>query len=586
MKRLHTCSDILRCLEESPLKPHALNTQSGVGWRSISTGEFLESVKNVALGLISIGMKPGDRVGILANPSGEWTVVDMAIMVAGGVAVPLFGNISDENFLYETEEAELHILFVDGIEQWAMYQRHANRFKTVISINDSSSGVKALSYEELQEKGRKLDKTQPGLYQKTRESLKSIDLAAIIYTSGSTGTPKGVELTHENLTCVLDFGEFHWNPECDRYLSVLPLAHVFGHCINLWVLAWGASIYYSNDYKNLGAVCREVKPTAIVVVPRLLEKMYMKMADQVHSSSGIKRFIGEWAFALAKRKTSSPLDAVLRPVADRLVFSKLRDALGGKIRIVISGGAPLNPELQRFFDTVGIPIYEGWGLTEACPVCVNVPEAKKNGTVGQPLHGQQIKISPEGEVLVKGSLVMRGYYRHPEITKQAIDSDKWLHTGDRGTIDDDGFLTIKGRMKELYKTSTGEYVAPVPIEQALARNPLIDMSMVVAEGRKFTSCLLFPNMDALARMKSQKKADHISNEEFLKGDYVRGEIDSLVNELNKHLNHWEQIHGYRFILEPLSIQNGELTPSMKIRREVVAKKYSKLIDEIYEQETE
>lgn len=586
MKTLHTCSDILRCLEEQPSKAKALNTQAGAGWRSISTHEFLDAVKYTALGLVSLGMKPGDRVGILANPSAEWTVIDMAIMIAGGVAVPLFGNISDENFVYEANEAELKILFVDGAEQWAMYEKHAKIFKHVISINDTSSSVKAISYQEIQSMGRNLDQEKPELYQKLRDTLKTSDLAAIIYTSGSTGTPKGVELTHENITCVLDFGDFHWNPDTDRYLSVLPLAHVFGHCINLWVLAWGACVYYSNDYKNLGNVCRDVKPTAIVVVPRLLEKVYAKMADGVHGASGLKHLIGEWAFALAKKAAPTALDNLLRPIADKLVYGKLREALGGKIRIVISGGAPLNPDLQRFFDSVGIPIYEGWGLTEACPVCVNIPEAKKLGTVGLPLHGQQIKVTPEGEVLVKGTLVMKGYYKHPELTAQAIDKDKWLHTGDRGVIDSDGFLTIKGRMKELYKTSTGEYVAPVPIEQALARYPLIDMSMVVADGRKYASCLLFPNMEMLARLKIQKQAEHQSNEQFLKSDYIRGEIDKLVNELNKHLNHWEQIHGYRFVLEPLSIQKGELTPSMKIRREVVAKKYSKLIDEIYEGDQE
>jgi long-chain acyl-CoA synthetase len=573
-------------MEESPAQPNAINTQDGEGWRSLSNKEFLDAVKHVALGLIALGLKRGDRVGILANPSGEWTIADMAIMVAGGVVVPLFGNISEDNFVYETTEAEIKILFVDGKEQWEMYERHAKQFKHVISINDTSPTVKAISFDEIQAMGKKLDKDKPDAYRTARDALKPEELAAIIYTSGSTGIPKGVELTHANLTCVLDFGDFNWNPATDRYLSVLPLAHVFGHCINLWVLTWGACIYYSNDYKNLGAICRRVQPTAIVVVPRLLEKVYMKMYDQVHSSSGIKHLIGEWAFSLAKKHQRNALSNFFLTIADKLVYHKLREALGGKIRIVISGGAPLNPDLQRFFDTVGIPIYEGWGMTEACPVCVNIPNAKKVGTVGLPLHGQQLKVTPEGEVLVKGTLVMKGYYRHPELTAQTIDQENWLHTGDRGSIDEDGFLTIKGRMKELYKTSTGEYVAPVPIEQALAKYPLIDMSMVVADGRKFASCLLFPNMDILGRMKAQRKAENVSNEEFLKSDYVKGEIDKLLNELNKHLNHWEQIHGYRFILEPLSIQKGELTPSMKIRREVVASKYSKLIDEMYQEDQE
>lgn len=251
--------------------------------------------------------------------------------------------------------------------------------------------------------------------------------------------------------------------------------------------------------------------------------------------------------------------------------------------MVISGGAPLNPQLQRFFDRVGINIYEGWGLTEACPVCVNRITQNKRGTVGPPLPEQELKITAGGEVLVRGSLVMRGYYLNPELTSQTIDKDQWLHTGDRGVIDQDGFLTILGRVKELYKTSTGEYVAPVPIEQALSRYPLIDMSMIVAEGRKFTSCLLFPNVDVLARMKAKKRLGNLGDEDFLKSDYISREINKHIKEVNKHLNHWEEIHAYRFILEPLTIQNGELTPSMKIRREVIAKKYSRLIDEMYEE---
>lgn len=581
MERLYTCSDILHCLENHPSDPKAFNTRNQDEWHSLSTEEFLQSVKCIALGLQEIGMQRGDRVGILANPSTEWTIADLAIMIAGGVSVPLFANISDEHFVYEAKEAELHLLFVEGIEQWAMYDLHADLFSMAIAIGDIPHCEKAVTFVELMEKGRYLDESNPGLYPTMRKRIKPSDLGSIIYTSGSTGTPKGVELTHENLTCVLNFDKFHWHPQQDSYLSVLPLAHVFGHFINLWILAWGARVYYSTDYKNLGMICREVRPTAIVVVPRLLEKIYAKIEEKSNSSTGLKHLIGKCAFSLAKNENPSFFQRMLYPIADLLVFGKFREALGGHIRIVISGGAPLSPHLQSFFDHIGINIYEGWGLTEACPVTVNRPDQRKAGTVGLPSEGQELRITPEGEILVKGPLVMRGYYRDPELTAQAIDKDKWLHTGDRGVIDQDGFLTILGRIKELYKTSTGEYVAPVPIEQALSRYPLIDMSMVVAEGRKFTSCLLFPNVDVLKRMKTKNKDEQLSDEEFLHSHYIHVEMEKLINEINKHLNHWEKIHAYRFVLEPLTIQSGELTPSMKIRREVVAKKYSHLIDEMY-----
>lgn len=586
MEKLHTCSDILHRLEASaPTNPKAFNTRSAHGWQSVSTEDFLESVKHVALGLEAIGMQPGDCVGILSNPSTEWTIVDMAIMIAGGVTVPLFANISDENFVYEINETELSLLFVEGYEQWQMFDRHSNLFKIVIAIGDLPASEKGITFAEIKDKGREIDHKDASHYLRMRERLKPDDLAAIIYTSGSTGIPKGVELTHQNLTCVLDFNEFHWNPLKDRYLSILPLAHVFGHCINLWVLAWGASIYYSSDYKNINTIFKEVKPTGIVVVPRLLEKIYAKISEQVHSATGLKKTIGKWAMSLAKNHKRTTLQKAGYPLANLLVYKKFRAAFGGHLRLVICGGAPLNPDLQRFFAYVGIPIYEGWGMTEACPICVNRIGKNKAGTVGLPLPGQELSITPTGEILVKGSLVMRGYYKHPKLTAQTLDKQGWLHTGDRGTIDPDGFLVILGRMKELYKTSTGEYVAPVPIEQALGRHPLIDMSMVVAEGRKCASCLLFPNLDVLMRMKQEKKSKHLSNEEFLQSANIQEEIKRHIKEINKHLNHWEEIHAYRFVLEPLSIQNGELTPSMKIRREVVAKKYSHLIDEMYEEKT-
>lgn len=585
MDRLYTCSDILRCLEALPSNPHAFNTYHQEGWQSLSTQEFLQAVKCIALGLQEIGMQRGDRVGILANPSGEWSIVDIAIMIAGGVSVPLFANISDENFVYEAKEADLKILFIEGVEQWAMFLRHKDLFTLAVDMGEITNAEKQITFEGLKEKGALSAKLNPNLYQKMRESLKPEDLGTIIYTSGSTGTPKGVELTHQNLTSMLNFEIFHWKPAKDRYLSILPLAHVFGHCVNLWVLAWGACIYYSNDYKNFAAICQQIHPTAIVVVPRLVEKIYARIVDQVNMLTGWKYVMTKWAFLLAKSEHLSFYERLVAPIANRFIYEKFRKILGSEIRIVICGGAHLNPQLYRFFDNIGIHIYEGWGLTEACPVTVNRPENHKIGTVGLPLEGQELKISPEGEVLVRGSLVMRGYYRNLELTGQTIDRDQWLHTGDRGVIDKDGFLIILGRMKELYKTSTGEYVAPIPIEQALGRYPLIDMSMVVAEGRKFTSCLLFPNADVLMRMKIKSQKSHLSDAEFLQSEYVLSQIDKLIKEVNKHLNHWEEIHAYRFVLDPLTIQNGELTPSMKIRREVVAKKYSHLIDEMYEEKS-
>lgn len=585
MTPIRTCVDLLRHIEKNHSNPKAFNWQENNQWHSLSTQEFLESVKNLALGLHELGLQRGDRVGILAYSSPQWAISDLAILVAGGVAVPLFANISDENFVYEVKQTDTKLIFVGGEEQWSIFHRHEDLFNKAIAIGQFSPHPKSISMQEIMERGKRLAIQQPQLYRQLQDMIKPSDLSTIIYTSGSTGMPKGVELTQENISCELHYDPYHWDWKKDKYLSVLPLEHVFGHSINLWIMLWGVSIYYTNDYKNLGTISKEVQPTAIVVVPRLLEKMYARMVEKIQHSHGLKRLIGKWALKLAKMEKTSILKKMLKPLFDLLVYKKLRAALGGKIRVVICGGAALDPHLHHFFHEIGIPIYEGWGMTEACPVCVNIPSNSKIGTVGPAIAPHKLKITSEGEILVHGPLVMRGYYKNPEITAKTIDPEGWLHTGDRGKIDSDGRLQILGRMKELYKTSTGEYVAPIPIEQAICRCPLIESAMVVADGRKFTSCLLFPNHEAIERLKDKYALKDVSDENFLKSDFIKRELEKLFESVNEHLNHWEQIHAYRFVMKPLTIKDGELTPSMKIRREVVAKKYSQLIDAMYPQET-
>jgi long-chain acyl-CoA synthetase len=416
------------------------------------------------------------------------------------------------------------------------------------------------------------------------KKIKEDDLAAIIYTSATTGTPKGVELTHKSLVRHLYDIPFELKAGVSRYLSILPLAHIFGHSLNLIAFAWGASIYYSNDIKNLGAVFQQIHPTITVVVPRLLEKVYMKMQAAVQASGFMKRHIGQWAFDLANQEEDSLLKHLAHPIVDKIVYSHLRASLGGCLEAVISGGAPLNPHLNKFYQEIGVPIFEGWGLTEACPITVNFLGANKLGTVGKPFKGVELKISPQGEVLVRGSLTMNGYFKNPEASARALDEEGWLHTGDKGEIDQEGYLKLHGRLKEIFKTSTGEWVAPVPIEQIICQAPLIEMAMVIAEGKKFVSCLLFPNKDVLNHLKAAHNASEVSDEEFLNSEFVREEMDRLFEKINLHLNHWEQIRAYRFISHPPSIEAGEMTPSMKLRRDVIMKKYRHQIDAMYPQE--
>lgn len=580
-----TYADIVSYVRENYDFPIAFNTLDSDGlWHPLSTKEVLEQIKYLTLGIYGLGLKKGEKVGLMALPSSRWTIVDFAVVLSGAVLVPLFPNLSEENFIYETSQTELKTIFIDTEIPLPLFEKHRDRFKTVIEMSLKETKSNVLTYDQLISKGKSLEQAQPGLYAQLEKQVKEDDLAAIIYTSATTGVPKGVELTNKNLSQHLYNIPLEIKPSHSLYLSILPLAHIFGHSLNMIAFAWGARVYYSNDIKNVGKTCQEIHPTILVVVPRLLEKVYAKMQAAVHNAGFMKRHLGQWAFDLANHEEDSLLKYLVHPIVDKIVYSHLREALGGCLEIVISGGAPLNAHLNHFYQEIGVPIYEGWGLTEACPITVNRPGANKIGTVGKPFKDIQVKISPEGEVLVKGSLVMQGYYKNAEASALALDSEGWLHTGDKGEIDKDGFLKLEGRIKELYKTSTGEWVAPVPIEQMITQAPLIEMAMIIAEGKKYTSCLLFPNLEVLHSLKQSHQAIENSDEEFLNSHFVKREMNKLFEHINQHLNHWEQIRAYRFVPHPPSIETGEMTPSMKLRREIIMKKYQHLIDAMYGEE--
>lgn len=585
MEPVRTIPEMLRHIRSHYFNPKALNLHVSEGWISFSTQEMLTHIKELSLGLAALGLKKGDRVGILADPSPYWTIADLAIIVAGGVTVPLFVNLSDENYRFEITQTELEILFVSGKERLELYKRNIKaRISTLAAFPSDIDEVNVQTYDGIRALGRDYDRLHPELYEQLEASASPDDLATIIYSSGTTGLPKGIELCQSHLTALFHVDYFHWDAEHDRYLNALPLAHVFGRLLNNYIICWGVSVYYTHDIKNFGVLCREIHPTILVVVPRLLEKVYAKMLSNIEHAGFIKRKIGLWAFGLTHVDDHNLLKTLLHPIADKVVYSALREALGGSLRVVISGGAPLNPHLCHFFLDIGVPLFEGWGLTEASTVCVNTPGHLKVGSVGRPIGPMQVKTSEEGELLVKGGIVLRGYYKNPEITATAIDSEGWLHTGDKGLVDEDGFVFIKGRIKELYKTSTGEYVAPVPIEQELCKAPLIDMALIIGQDRKFVSALLFPDIDVLHALKKAHHGEEMTDQAFLASECVQQDMQTLIDSVNQHLNRWEQIRAYRFVLEPLTVESGELTPSMKIRRDFVVQKYQSLVDEMYPEE--
>lgn len=581
MQKITTIAELIRAIESQFSNQKALAEKQGSEWLFTSHQQFIQEIKALSHWFLEAGVKKGDKVGILALPSPRWTTVDLACMAIGAVTVPLFGNISEENFVFECTQTNLKTICVAGEEQWTMWSKHHDLYERTLALDNLYGSRICIDYDTALAQGEALVTKDPGSFNRLLDQVQPEDLATIIYTSGSTGIPKGVMLTNRNLVGIIHCDPMNWNKETDRYLSILPLAHVFGRSLNFIMIYWGLPVYYFNDLKNVGLACKEIHPTIVALVPRLLEKIYAKMVDNVDHAGFLKRTIGQWAFSLANQEEHGILKDLMLPVADKVVYSHLREALGGALRVVISGGAPLNPHLCHFFIDIGLPIYEGFGMTEASIVCCNRPENRKIGSVGLPIEGITVKTSDAGELLIKGPIVLTGYYQNPKATSEAFNEEGWLRTGDKAVIDEEGFITIVGRIKELIKTSVGEYIAPVPIEQQLGNAPIVDMAMIVADNRKFVSCLLFPNFDVVERIKKEHGAENKTNEEFLDSPYIQDEMNRLIENVNSHINHWEQIRAFRFVLTPPTVETGELTPSMKIRREVVTKKYKDLIDTMY-----
>lgn len=579
---LVTFADLVQHVENKYTNSHALNAREGMYWKSVSTQEMIFDIKRLAYGLIKLGLKKGDAVGILALSSPKWTIADLAIIMAGGITVPIFANLSNDNFVYEVAQANVRFLFVEGEEQWQMFAEHSNLFEKVIGFEELNSEHGALSYHEILMNGEILWDKKPTLWDELIHQQNTDDVITIIYTEGSTGLPKGVELTHRNLLHLVNFEVFKWQPD-EKYLSILPLAHVFARQITYIMIGWGVSVYYLNDLAQMAPVAMQIKPNLMILVPRILEKIYTAFVIQTQKEPNrIKRAIGTWAINLANsKKTDIISEYILRPIADYLVYRHFRKALGGQWRVILCGGAALSKTLYQFFLRIGIPVFEGWGLSEGSTACVNTPGHVKIGTVGHPLPGIKVKVGENGELLIAGPTVMKGYYRNPDATMTTIDSDGWLHTGDKGEIDSEGYVTLIGRVKEQFKMSSGEYVAPSRIEHILCTHPLIDMALVVGEGQRFAACLLFPDPIYLRKIKALQKVENMSDVEFLQSDYVKKEMDALINKVNSKVNTWERLQQYRFILDHLSVENGELTPTNKIKREIVIEKYQAIIEGIY-----
>lgn len=580
MKRLRSLPELLLELRDNHTLMNCPDTTGG--WEHYSSAEIREKTEALALGLLAEGLDPGEPVGLIAPSSPDWIIADLAIQAAGGVTVPIFKRISPQSYTHEISDSGLKRLLIGNPDEIPMAQEYAGNEVELITFGCCQDNER---YQEILKKGRHRRTGNPEEFSERVTGLKPEGLATIIYTSGSTGLPKGVELVQSNITSQIEacLQLFSFDPERDTILSVLPLAHIFERMVMYFVLAQGLSVYFVDNPKQLGDYFRQVRPTAMTVVPRIMEKVFDKMQEKVETMDGLKGTIARAGVNRAKKRDpEKPGFSIFDPLYEKKVYSSLRERLGGRLHTVLSGSAKLPPDLARFFINIGVPVYEGYGMTESSPViAANTPKRRKIGTVGPPIPGVEVKISDEGEILARGPNVMRGYHNKPKATAEMIGEDGWLSTGDLGSLDEEGFLSVRGRKKEIFKKSTGEYVPPEPIENALSRHPLVDTAVIFADNRPYVTALLFPDKEKVADRKEETGKEGLSDKEFLQSEAVQKDLQSHIEEVNQHRHQFERVHRYTILDHAASVDEGELTPTLKVRREVIEDRYSDLIEEMY-----
>lgn len=565
------------------------STKRKGSWKETPLQEFKSKAKHLALGLYAMGVRKGDRVALHAENSTEWLMCDYALLSIGAINVPIYTTQPGDQIKYilENSEAKFHIYSTD--ELFATLKPHYSNIKTldaVITIHGEVSGD-VLSLDSVIEKGKQKEEEEPELYQKLKDEVEPDDLASFIYTSGTTGPPKGVMLTHNNIAsniyAAMERVPFDYKKERElKMLSFLPLSHIFERMLEYTYMHMGYPIYFIETLDEIVDDINHVKPHFFATVPRLLEKVYAKMKSKPNELSGLKKKLFIWALNLAeKRDIESKASGIKYKIADKLIYSKMRDALGGNLIGMISGGAALSPTLMQFFNGIGFYCGQGYGLTETSPVIsVTDRENLRVGSVGKVVTGVEVKIADDGEIITKGPNVMQGYYKMPEATKEVLQDD-WFKTGDIGKIDKDGFLYVTDRKKDLFKLSTGKYVAPQNIENMLANHPYIEQASVVGNAQKFCGALIVPAFETVGEKIS---IDPSEKEKIANSEKARELILNALEEINPHLAEWEQIKNFKLITKPFTIDDGELTPTLKMKRRVIQNKYSKQIEEIYEEE--
>jgi long-chain acyl-CoA synthetase len=575
-------------------KRDALAFKVGEAWNQLSGAQVIERVRRIALGLAQMGVKAGDRIAIISENRPEWSLTDLAILSLRAVNVPIYTTQAVEQIRYILEDSGAKMLFVSGkklLKHAEAAIQSVERIEKLVFFDEDAKPTgdnRATTLAEIERHGVNAGDSID--FDKLLAEVKADDLATIIYTSGTTGEPKGVMLTHENFTSnVTAISKGLPIKNTDRSLAVLPLSHIFERTVFYVLCSNGVSIHYCAAFDQLASHLQEVKPTIMTAVPRLFEQVYHKIVKKGKAAGGYKTRLFNWALEVGQEywtakdmhERVSPALAAKHALASRLVFSKWRDGVGGSLRFFVSGGAPLSKKLSYAFWAAGIPILQGYGMTEACVVCANRPEDNKVGSIGTPFEGIEMKIGPQDEILVRGKNVMQGYYNKPEETTKAIDEEGYYHTGDVGYKDKDGHFYVTDRLKDLFKLSNGKYVAPLQVESLLKQSPLVSQAVVVGSGRKQVGALIVPDWDAL---KDALKEDGIDakgdREELCENPYVVKRVQADAVALTRELSDYERVKRVYLLPREFSIDKGEMTPTLKIKRGVIDEKYEEAIDEI------
>lgn len=581
----------------------ALNQPQPEGWKPFSLEDFRRHSEELAVGLADLGLNRGDHLALYMESDVYFCIVDMGCLIAGVIDVPIYLTHADDQIQYVIHHSESSVVAVSDLGHLADIREVLVECPHVHSVivaegvqqedlPEMPNDVKVYTLGMVRDFGRRRMHDDMGIVDRLLRRIKPDDVATLIYTSGTTGEPKGVMLTHENitynaLTAYSGIPDYRSGPDGEVAISFLPLTHVFARTLNYGFLYHATSVYYTTPEK-LTDDLKRVRPTIFLTVPRVLEKVYGKVLERITQMRGPKKALVNWALEVGERfDLSTPPSGRYRvelAVADRILFHKWREALGGRVRYIISGGAALSKKLTNLFAAAGLTVLQGYGLTETSPVVTfNRPKRNRAGTVGEPMPGLQVKIADDGEILTRGPHVMHGYFKNEDQTREVIDEEGWLHTGDVGEFSDDGYLRITDRKKDLFKLSTGKYVMPQPIENRITAHPLVEQAVVVGSDYKYCTALIFPDQEKVrvyARANGLDPDEPI--DELVTEPPIKNRILEIVEQGNDGMDQWSRVKRFRILPAHLSTENGLLTPTMKVRRGRVQEEFRDEIEEMYE----